>query len=362
MNRRSLLQAWLASGLAPAAWATRGTERIATAWQLAGASGDGGFHVGVFSLDWEVARITLDAAVPVPTRAHGLLALPDGGFAAVANRPGRWLLRVDAQGRAVARAGSPPGRSFNGHVEGSDDGQWLFTTETHTADQSGWVSVRDPQTLARVAEFRTDGIDAHQLLHAADGSLLVAHGGILRDAAGRKLEGEGARMVPSLVRIAPSSGTVLGEWRLPDPRLSIRHMAWSTSDSPLLGLALQAEHEDPRERTSAPVLALWDGQSLSTPCADTAAAGYVGDITAGPGGGFVLSAQKQGRGLWWQPAAPERFTPMAELTEPCALVPSAQGALLGAGRGLARWQLAGRSAMLRWPVALAPDNHAVRLL
>lgn len=366
MNRRSLLQALLASGLVPAARAQSqsqvrsATERIATAWQLAGQGADAGFHVGVFSIDWAAARIRLDVAVPVPTRAHGLLALPDGGFVAVANRPGRWLLRVDAQGQVVARADSPAGRSFNGHVESSADGQWLFTTETHTAEQSGWISVRDPQTLARVAEFRTEGIDAHQLLHAGDGSLLVAHGGILRDAAGRKREGE--RMAPSLVRITPASGAVLGEWTLPDPCLSIRHIAWSTGDRPLLGLALQAEHEDLRERAAAPMLALWDGQSLSTPCADTAAAGYVGDITAGPAGGFVLSAQKQGRGLWWQPAAPERFTPMADLTEPCALVPSSQGALLAAGRGLARWQLAGHSAMLRWPVALAPDNHAVRLL
>ncbi len=365
MKRRTLLQALptlLVGAAAPTTWAAaRSPERIATAWQLAGAgAAGGGFQVGVLRVDWDAGRIALDAALPVPTRAHGLLALADGGFATVANRPGQWLLRVDADGQVAARTdGAAPGRSFNGHVEASADGQWLFTTETQTADQSAWISVRDPRTLARVAEFRSGGIDAHQLLHAADGSLLVAHGGILRDAAARKRDGE--PMAPSLVRIAPASGQLLGRWVLPDTRLSIRHIAWSNGPSPLLGLALQAEHDDPRERSGAPVLAVWDGQSLTLPCADTAAGGYVGDIAAGPAGGFVLSAQKQGRGLWWQPGAPDRLTPMAELTEPCALVPSADGVLLGAGRGIARWQLAGASSMLRWPVALAPDNHAVRL-
>lgn len=364
MQRRTLLQALLAATCTPAARAEApaATERIATAWQLAGAGSDGGFHVGVLELDWRQARITLAHATPVPSRAHGLLALPDGGFVAIANRPGQWLSRWDAQGQVMAQVSeAAPGRSFNGHVQSSADGRWLFTTETHTARQQGWISVRDAQTLARVAEFPSAGVDPHQLLRGLGGELWVAHGGIVRDAAGRKREGEA--MAPSLVRLAASTGELLQRQTLSDPWLSIRHMAWSTAAAPLLGLALQAEHADARERAAAPVLAVWDGQRLTLPCADPAASGYVGDIAPGPREGFVLSAQKQGRGLWWHPAAPDRFTPMAELTEPCALVAGPDGAvLLGAGRGLARWQLAGHSAMLRWPVALAPDNHAVRLL
>ena len=51
---------------------------------------------------------------------------------------------------------------------------------------------------------------------------------------------------------------------------------------------------------------------------------------------------------------------MAELTEPCALMTSADGdgAVLGAARGLERWH----ARMLSWPAALVPDNHAVRLV
>ena len=104
-------------------------------------------------------------------------------------------------------------------------------------------------------------------------------------------------------------------------------------------MALQAEHDNASERAAAPALALWDGRGLSLPSAETGAGGYVGDIAAGPEGGFVLSAQKQGRALWWQPARPEALTLVAQLTEPCAVLalPGATGVALSAGRGVARW-------------------------
>lgn len=359
LQRRTLLQALLAGALARPAWVNAtpaAQERIALAWQAA----DTGFEVGILRVDWDAAELQPAARVPLPSRAHGLLPLADGDVVVVANRPGRWLLRLDAQGQVQARMDeAAPGRSFNGHVEGGPGSPWLFTTETRTADQAGFISVRDPRTLQRVAEFESGGIDPHQLLLAADGALLVAHGGIARDAAGRKREGE--RMAPSLTQLSPQ-GKPQGLWTLPDAQLSIRHLAWSTGPAPLLGVALQAEHADARERAQAPVLAVWDGHALHLPTAEAQAGGYVGDICAGPRDGFILSAQKKGLALWWQPSSPTQLTPMAQLTEPCALVPLGGGALLGAGRGLARWQLLGASAMLRWPAALAPDNHAVRLL
>lgn len=353
--------------------------RIATAWQLAGAGTFGGFQVGILSIDWAAGRIQIVSAAPVPTRAHGLLPLADGGFVAVANRPGRWLLRLDAQCQKLAETtDAAAGRTFNGHAEADASGQWLFTSETNTSDGRGWVTARDVRTLKPVAEFPSGGLDPHQLLRAPDGSLMVANGGIPRDAAGRKTDL--ARMAPSLARIALDSGNLTGQWTLPDPRLSIRHLAWSTGEQPLLGLALQAEHDEAAARAQAPALAVWSdpsmtgslSASLAIPSQDPAAAGYVGDIAAAPGHGFVLSAQRQDRALWWQPAQPDRFTPMAELTEPCALLPwmaqagsskgAATGVILGAGRGIARWQPDGPSSMLRWPVAMAPDNHAVKLL
>jgi hypothetical protein len=221
--------------------------------------------------------------------------------------------------------------------------------------------VRDLRSLARQAEWPSAGIDPHQCVRAGDGTLLVANGGIPRDREGRKIDLE--RMAPSLVRLDPTRGSLLGQWRLQDSRLSLRHLAWAEGGAPLLGVALQAEHDDADRRREAPVLAVWDGEQLRAIPADARAAGYAGDISAGPGGGFVISAQKSGRGLWWHPGAPERMTVVAELTEPCAMAPwpKGAGALISAGRGVARWHAHLPPRMLPWPTALAPDNHWVML-
>lgn len=353
--------------------------RLATAWRVAAsATGIPPDRVGVLEIDWATARIRIAAEVPVASRAHGLLALTDGGFLAVANRPGRWLMRCDAAGQVLRRVAiddERPRRTFNGHVETGAEGpagrtgDWLFTTETDPATGDGWISVRDARTLARVAEFPAGGRDAHQLLRAPDGTLVVAIGGIVRDLEGRRIEPE--RMAPALVQLSPGDGRLAGRWTLEDPRLSLRHMAFAAGvapgavpgSRPLLGIALQAEHDRDEARRAAPTLAIWDGRSLRIATQDASAGGYAGDIAAGPGGGFVISAQKARRGLWWHPGQPERLTMVAELTEPCALASLHDGAgvLLSAGRGAARWHLREAPGMLPWPVALAPDNHWVVL-
>lgn len=366
MQRRSLLLAPLPLlAVRPAAAALR-PQRLATAWRSA--AGD---RAGILEVDWTGGRIVIAAELALPGRAHGLLPLPDGGFVIVANRPGRWLLRVAADGSTLAAWHAGAGsRSFNGHAELGPDGQTLFTTETDPASGRGWVGVRRLDTLALVGGFDSHGIDPHQMLHPGDGTLWLANGGIPRDGLGRKLSGE--RLAPALVRLAMDGGRLLGQWTLPDPFLSIRHLALASADAsgqePLLGVALQAEHDNAAERAAAPVLAVCDGHQLRLPvrdaAANAAAGGYAGDISDGPGGGFVISAQKQGRALWWHPGEPERLTLVAQLTEPCGLVawPGGAGTQISAGRGLALWHAREAPRMLAWPVPLAPDNHIVRLV
>ncbi len=340
--------------------------RLATAWRTAGTSApDTGDRVGVFRVDWAAGHLQLQAQQAVPSRAHGLLGLADGGFIAVAARPGRWLMRCDAQGEVVrqwAAADDKPQRSFDGHVEASADGAWLYTVETDPASCAGWISVRDARTLERVAQFASGGVDPHQLLLDGEGHLVVANGGIPRDPLGRKIAL--ARVDSSLVRLDGSSGRPLGQWRLADSHLSLRHIAWARGPEPLLGIALQAEHEQPEQRALAPLLALWDGHSLRVPSTDASGGGYAGDIAAAPAGGFVLSAQKQRLALWWHPGQPAQLTRIAELTEPCGLASwdSGAGVHISAARGLARWHARLPPRMLAWPTALAPDNHIVRLV
>lgn len=348
-----------------------GRVRLAAAWRSHGDTPDCGRdcdQVGVLELDWTARTVRVAASLPVQGRAHGLLAEADGGFLAVATRPGRWLLRCDAQGRLVTRHrldDETPLRTLGGHVLSSADGQWLYTTETDTRDGSGWIGVRDRHTLQRVAQWPTHGLDPHHLTLDASGALLVLNGGIPRTADGKAVRLH--TMDPSLVRLDPHSGTLLGQWRLDDPRLSLRHLAWSlppeAGQPPVLGIALQTQQDEPAERRDAPVLALWDGQALRLANRRPAAAGYGGDIAPGPGGGFIVSGQRVGEGLLWHPDAPDRWTTIAKLTEPCALAawPGRGGVLMAAGRGIGFWHPSLPPAMLPWPMAMAPDNHWIVL-
>jgi uncharacterized protein len=275
---------------------------------------------------------------------------------------------VDADGRVVQRRDledDEGGRfTLDGHVHPGPGGEWLYTTETERAHGEGWIGVRDARTLAKVAQWRTHGRDPHQLLVDVDGALLVANGGIPRTADGKKRDLD--QMRSSLVRLHPERDELLGQWRLDDARLSLRHMAWNNASGleRRLGVALQAEHDDLNRRRNAPVLALWDGQSLSIPSRDARCAGYAGDIAAGPGGGFILSGQRVGRGAMWHPDAPEALFTIAELTELCALAEAGEpggGVLIGAARGLASWHPSRPPAMFAWPRPMTPDNHWVVL-
>ena len=362
MDRRRFMAA-MAGVFVPVALraAPAETLQLGAAWRAA--AGDDTQYAGALSIDWERREVAVRYAVALPGRAHGLLAELGGGLLVVAMRPGTWLLRIDGEGRAVRRLtldDEPGGRRLAGHVLPSADGQWLYTTETD-ADQNGWIGVRERHSLRKVDEWPTQGIDPHQLVLDGEGRLVVANGGILRTPDGRKRDLD--RMAPSLSRLDPRNGTLVGQWRLADPRLSLRHLAWTEgTQGPLL--ALQAEHDDPARRMQAPVLAVWNGRELSLPTGVAEAQGYAGDIAPVPGGGFALSGQRANCAVVWRPDRPEALERIAALTDPCALAASVDedGAVLMAGaRGIGRWHPRQPAAMLAWPTPMALDNHWVAL-
>lgn len=384
MQRRVFMSALtaLSSTLTPAqSWAASISEAssqdLALAWRSCRALSDSqpgagsADHVGLVRLDWQAKQISLLRALRVPGRAHGLVADRRGGFYAVATRPGTWLIHVDADANRPPRLLNPvsdesSSRTLNGHLLLSADGRWIYSTETDARSGLGWIVRRDAQSLRCEEAWPSHGMDPHHLLlDETDASLLVANGGIPRDAAGRKHSLD--VMDPSLVRLSTQDGRLLGRWQLPDKRLSLRHMAWSQGgERRLLGIGLQAEHDSTEARRSAPLLAVFDGQQLSLPSWAADGAGYAGDIAAGPGGSFLISAQKAGRGLLWHPDAPTDLLRLADLREVCALVSwcsqtGETGLLMAAASGIARWQASG-ARMLAWPGAMAPDNHAALIL
>lgn len=362
--RRRWLQALALATLLPArraavAMPAAAPLRMALGWDEPGASpNDERVHcIGIWSL--AAGRAEVAARQVVPTRAHGIARLPSGELLAVARRPGLWLRRWAADGRLLHEAWAEPGRQFNGHVIAGADGRVVYSAEQTHDDGAGCVALRDPHTLRLLDEWPTGGTDPHQLL-CVDGTLYVANGGVpTRPETGRARQAL-STMDSSLVALDARSGRHLGAWRLPDARLSLRHLAWHPGLA-LLGIALQAEHDDPAQRARAPLLALFDGRdlravALPAPRAE-AGGGYAGDIAA-TADGFVLSATRAGALMAWS-ARDGWATPRA-LDEAGALAAGPRGdALCALGAGLV-WPGDGAPNQ-GVPPGCKPDNHALRL-
>jgi len=369
LQRRQWLAyvASLASPLAASAIAATQTPRLLTAWENGNA-----YQVGV--LAQQGAALAVSAALDVPTRAHGMWAEAGGTLLAVARRPGDWLLRwrPDARGggQAVAWGWIEPDRAFNGHVVASPDGKLLYTTETNLETGQGLIGLRHAATLEKTAEWPTHGMDPHELLLDADGSLMVANGGIPALPETGRLKIRMERMDASLVRLDTRTGALLGQWRLADKRLSLRHIAWGEpvpggmSGQRQLGIALQAEHDDMAARAAAPVLAVFDGQRLQTHAAGPgpSMAGYGGDIAHTAGGFAVSCPRANGVALWH---AGGRWAGFLPLQEACALAaavaPDGKPNLWAAGRLAALTQDSEGFTRTSTIKDLRLDNHWVAL-
>ncbi|MDJ0847925.1 MAG: DUF1513 domain-containing protein [Myxococcota bacterium] len=91
----------------------------------------------------------------------------------------RSLVRVNLPGNeVVASATLPADRFFSGHgVFSADHGVVYVSEVVDDETKAGWITVRDPRSLAVLREFPSHGPFPHQLaLHPARGRLLVANG------------------------------------------------------------------------------------------------------------------------------------------------------------------------------------------
>ena len=305
ISRRHLLVMAAGAVLWPAARAARSDATLLAAWQQRDEQRIGLLAVGDTS--WSVQR-----SLVVPTRAHGLWAESGGSVLAVARRPGDWLLRWQPRTGQTQWHWIGEDRRFNGHVIArADHGATLWTTETDLDTAQGRIGVRDAASLEKTGEWVTHGMDPHQLLALPQavgdlpaGTLMVANGGIPTLPETGRSKRELGRMDASLVALHPDSGALLGQWRLADPFLSLRHLAFDPV-SGTLGIALQAEHPQASDKAAAPVLAVWDGRTLRAAEGQPPVAGYGGDICAWPGGGFAVSCPRtnqlalyDARGVW----------------------------------------------------------------
>ncbi len=196
-------------------------------------------------------------------------------------------------------------------------------SETDLDTGAGLIGVRDAVSLEKRAEWTTHCIDPHQLAWDAAGNIIVANGGVPTQPETGRVKRNLEKMDSSLVRLDARSGELLGQWRLDDRRLSMRHLAWSGE---VLGIALQAEHDDVTTKAAAPVLALLDGNRLKTLNAPENLLGYAGDIAATSTGFEVSCPRAQGIALFTIAGAWQKRIP---LVEACALTSTADALWAG---------------------------------
>jgi uncharacterized protein len=344
--------------------ATQSTTQWATTWQLAEQ-----YYVGLLASHAAQHSLRPHQSLTLPSRGHGVVQLGPRSLLAVAKRPGDWLLRWAPDGSHTPLwQWAEAGRVFNGHALLSPDGRTLYTSETNQDNGQnsgqnsgqGCIGVRDAITLQKRDEWPSYGLDPHALVwdkSSAQPSFIVANGGIATQPETGRSKIDLAHMDSSLVRIDARSGALLGQWRLADPRLSMRHLAWSPAGSERrLGIALQAEHDSTDDKRRAPVLALWDGSTVTAipypQDANSTApslAGYGGDIAATDDGWAVSCPRADGvawfaaDGAWrgWQP-----------LAKACALVASTS---LNSAKN-AVWAAGNQSALI---TGRNPQEHAV---
>lgn len=345
----------LLGGVGPGRAATPGHAagraglRLAAAWER-----DGQPQIGWLQPDPATGALRVQAALDLPTRAHGLALLPEGSLVAVARRPGDWLLRWRPD-RLARWHWLAPGQQFNGHVLASPDGRQLLCTQTAHEDGEGRIGLYRGADLAPLETLPSGGRDPHQLLwdpQQAGRRLMVAHGGLTQtpETGRRKLDRAGMDASLVALDLDPDRGPdrVQGRWRLDDPRLSLRHLAWSDG---VLGIALQAEHDAPEDRARAPVLACFDGRQLRPAEAGLPLAGYGGDIVAAPGGGFLVACPRADAAVHFD--ADGRLRQRLALPAVCALARDPQGGLWLGGQPQAR----GADRTLALPEGLQLDNH-----
>jgi len=358
MNRRHWLMG-AASGLIglPQARAVGSPMGIAAGWKC------GAQHqVGV--LRRTANELCVENVLDVPSRPHAVRLQNNGDVLAVGRRPGDWLLRWPRGGESVVWQWAEPDRCFNGHVLASADGLCLFTTETDLASGQSLIGVRDAASLEKTAEWPTHGVDAHDLVLDGIGALLVANGGVPAQQETGRLKLRLDAMDSSLVRLQTDTGQLMGQWRLTDRRLSLRHLAWHQHDRQgrrCLGIALQAEHADVAARAAAPLLALFEDERLhlAEMPLGVALAGYGGDMACA-GSLFAVSCPRADAVALWN--ADGRWQGLFSQKQACALmttVDSLGGPVLwSGGQGAVAWHPDRTEAL---PLAAKPaiqlDNH-----
>jgi hypothetical protein len=133
-------------------------------------------------------------------------------------------------------------RHLTGHGCFSQDGNILFTSESHYPSGRGKIGLRDARSYEYLGEYDSHGIGPHQIKLMPDGqTLVVANGGILThpDSGRKKLNLDS--MQSNLSYIDINNGRLLETHYLSEPKASLRHIDVSSNGTVALAVQMQRE-------------------------------------------------------------------------------------------------------------------------
>ena len=277
---------------------------------------------------------TAPDAVAIPMRGHGLLVDPHHPDEALilARRPGTLTAKVDLRtGRLLRQWDAGEDRHFFGHACYSSDGRTLFVTENDVESGQGLVTVRDAGDFRLLAEYRTHGVDPHELLLMPDGvTLAVANGGVRTLPETGRVKLNRGRIESSLAYLDSRDGRLLGLFPVPSTRLSLRHLALAPDGK--LAAALQFEGD--RTQPGTPLMMFHRGES-ALQFAVAPQAGwdrmrhYAASVGYDPASGrFALSCPLGDAIGCWSAKGDSAYAGVIA-------VPKASGIAFGAGQGFA---------------------------
>lgn len=297
--------------------------------------------------DQYIGGVSLDSArvfgAHVPVRAHGCAVDPldPQRMLFFARRPGTQafeLRRDSLHVRAIFETG--PGRHLAGHGAFSPAGDLLFVPEHDYDKVRGVVTVRDAHDFRILREIDTQGIDPHEVAWLPDGrTLLVANGGIMTHPRSFRRKLNIPTMDPSLCAIDANSGECVGQWRLPDHLLSIRHLALASDGSAATGLQYEGQPDDAPgivalHRPGAPL------QLLTAPAAESRRfKGYVASVAISEAHDSIAAACPYGNGVACWSLREGRYLGFIDSSETYGLSRLADGSIMASQRDGAAFEL-----------------------
>jgi hypothetical protein len=186
-------------------------------------------------------------SLPLPTRGHDVVMHPyKTQLIAIGRRPGTWMKVIDTvQQSTLVNIAVPTGFTVNGHACFSADGRYLFSTETQTITQKGFIGIYDSEDNYRFLQrFEAGGIDPHEVVLMPDNkTLVVANGGIIASEnsdAPINLD----TMQSSLTYIESESGKVLAQYMPQQAQMSLRHLAVANNGTVFIGVQYQGAKQN----------------------------------------------------------------------------------------------------------------------